>query len=120
MLRHAVRVNSLTELALTKLDVLDTFDEVRVCTGYTIDGEPVPGYPDLSEDLARVVPTYVTIPGWKTELRGCRSATDLPATARDFVATVEREAGVPVRIVGVGPERDDVLEWPSTMAGGAA
>ena len=118
MLRHAARVNSLTELALTKLDVLDTFDEVRVCTGYTIDGAEVHGYPDLSSDLARVVPRYVTLPGWKTELGGCRSAADLPAAAREFIAVVEREAGVPVRIVGVGPERDDVLEWPSTIAGG--
>jgi len=66
------------------------------------------------------VPTYVTIPGWKRELGGCRSASELPPTARDFIATVEREAGIPIRIVGVGPERDDVLEWPSTLGGGAA
>lgn len=120
MLRHAVRVNSLTELALTKLDVLDTFDEVRVCTGYTIDGRPVRGYPDLSDELARVTPTYVTITGWKQSLGRCRSAADLPASAREFIATIEREVGVPVRIVGVGPERDDVFEWPSTSAGGVA
>jgi adenylosuccinate synthase len=118
MLRHAARVNSLTELALTKLDVLDTFDEVRICTGYTIDGRPVHGYPDLSSDLARVVPEYVTLPGWKTDLGKCRTAADLPETARRFIATVEREAGVPIRIVGVGPERDDVLEWNASVDGG--
>ena len=111
MLRHAVRVNTLTELALTKLDVLDTFDEVKVCTGYLLDGRPVHGYPDRSDVLARVEPVYTTLPGWRTSLGGCRSTADLPTAARDFVALVEREAGVPVRIVGVGPERDDVLMW---------
>ena len=111
MLRHAARVNSLTELALTKLDVLDDFDEIKVCIGYELDGRPLRGYPDRSEVLARVTPVYETIPGWKTVLGGCRSAADLPASARRFISVVEQQAGVPVRIVGVGPERDDVLLW---------
>ena len=111
MLRHAVRVNTLTELALTKLDVLDTFEEVKVCTGYLIDGKPVHGYPDRSDELSRVEPVYVTLPGWRTSLGACRSVADLPSEARAFVSLVEREAGVPVNIVGVGPERDDVLMW---------
>jgi len=111
MLRHAARVNSLTELALTKLDVLDDFDEIKVCIGYELDGRPLRGYPDRSEVLARVTPVYETIPGWKTVLGGCRSAGDLPASARHFISVVEQQAGVPVRIVGVGPERDDVLMW---------
>ena len=121
MLRHAGRVNSLTELALTKLDVLDTFDEVRVCTGYRIDGETVRGYPDRSEVLGEVVAEYITLPGWNTELRNCRSVDDLPDEAKAFVAAVEREAGIPVRIIGVGPERDDVLDWtPLSIFGGTA
>jgi adenylosuccinate synthase len=70
MLRHAVRLNSLTEIALTKLDVLDTFDEVKVCVDYEIDGTRLQGYPDRAEVLARVVPVYETIPGWKASLRG--------------------------------------------------
>ena len=119
MLRHAVRVNSLTELALTKLDVLDTFDEVKVCTGYRIDGELVHGYPDRSEVLAQVIPDYVTLPGWKTELRSCRSVDDLPAEAKDFITVVEQQSGVPIHIIGVGPERDDVLDWtPASIFGG--
>ena len=111
MLRHAARVNSLTELALTKLDVLDDFDEIKVCVGYELDGRPLRGYPDRSEVLARVTPVYETILGWKTVLGRCRSAADLPASARRFIAVVEQQSGVPVRIVGVGPERDDVLMW---------
>ena len=119
MLRHAVRVNSLTELALTKLDVLDTFDEVKVCTGYRIDGELVHGYPDRSEVLAQVIPDYVTLPGWKTELRSCRSVDDLPAEAKVFITVVEQQSGVPIHIIGVGPERDDVLDWtPASIFGG--
>ncbi|MBJ7427305.1 MAG: adenylosuccinate synthase, partial [Ilumatobacteraceae bacterium] len=119
MLRHAVRVNSLTELALTKLDVLDTFDEVKVCTGYRIDGQLVHGYPDRSEVLAQVIPDYVTLPGWKTELRSCRSVDDLPAEAKAFITVVEQQSGVPIHIIGVGPERDDVLDWtPASIFGG--
>ncbi len=119
MLRHAVRVNSLTELALTKLDVLDTFDEVKVCIGYRIDGQLVHGYPDRSEVLAQVIPDYVTLPGWKTELRSCRSVDDLPAEAKAFITVVEQQSGVPIHIIGVGPERDDVLDWtPASIFGG--
>ena len=115
MLRHAVRVNSLTELALTKLDVLDTFEEVRICTGYAIDGQPFRGYPDRIDLLERVEPVYETIAGWKTDVSHCRRADDLPAAARRFIKIVEREVGVPVSIVGVGAERDAVVDWNSSV-----
>lgn len=113
MLRHAVRLNSLTEFALTKLDVLDTFDEVQVCIGYRLNGAPLTGYPDRAEMLAAVEPVYVTLPGWKTSLSGCRTVADLPAAAKNFVSLVEEQVGVPISIVGVGPERDDVVWWKS-------
>lgn len=115
MLRHAVRVNSLTELALTKLDVLDTFDEVKICTGYRIDGDEYQGYPDRIDLLDRVEPVYETIEGWTTSLAECRRPDELPLAARRFVETVEREVGVPVRIIGVGAERDAVVEWDSGL-----
>ena len=111
MLRHAVRLNSLTELALTKLDVLDGFDEVKVCTGYLLDGQPVSNYPDRSDVLARVEPVYATLPGWRTTLSEARQSGDLPDAAKAFVALVEREVGVPVNVVGVGADRDDYLLW---------
>ena len=111
MLRHAVRLNSLTEFALTKLDVLDTFDEINVCIGYRIDGRPVNGYPDRAEMLGAVEAEYVTLPGWKTSVSGCRTVDDLPAAAKEFVSVVERHVGIPISIVGVGPERDDVIWW---------
>jgi adenylosuccinate synthase len=95
MLRKAVRINSLTELALTKLDVLDTFDEVKICTEYATDGKPV----------------YAVLPGWLTDISAVNDLDALPAKARDFVALVEREVGVPVKIVGTGAERESYVIW---------
>lgn len=109
MLKHAVRLNSLTEIALTKLDVLDTFDEVRVCVGYTIDGQKVANYPDTVEGLGRVSPVWEVLPGWKTSTVGVTSFDDLPDSARRLVGIVERETGVPVSMVGTGPARDAMV-----------
>jgi len=111
MLRHAVEVNSLTELALTKLDVLDGFETVRVCVGYRIDGKRIDHYPDRADLLARVEPEYVQLPGWQRDLRATREVSELPSAARAFVQLIEAEVGVPISVVGVGAERDDYLHW---------
>ncbi len=113
MLRHAVRLNSLTELALTKLDILDGFDQVKVCTGYTLDGERVDHYPDRYDVLERIEPVYEVLDGWKTSISAAREHGELPEQARRFIEVVEREVGVPVKVVGVGAERDDYLVWGS-------
>jgi adenylosuccinate synthase len=109
MLRHATRVNSLTELALTKLDVLDTFDEVKVCTGYTINGTVMRNYPDRPDMLAHAVPVYETLPGWKSSTEGITKFADLPQSAQQIVKIVERETGIPVSMVGTGPSRDAMV-----------
>ncbi|CAN5580551.1 adenylosuccinate synthase [soil metagenome] len=111
MLRQAVRLNSLTEIALTKLDVLDGFDTVKVCTGYRLDGAEIDHYPDRAEVVAAVEPVYVSLPGWGTSLAATREPWDLPDEARDFLTLVEEQVGVPVRVVGVGADRDDYLVW---------
>ena len=111
MLRQAVRLNSLTELALTKLDILDGFESVKVCTAYRLDGQPIDYYPDRSDILARIEPVYETLPGWKTDLSEARESGTLPDQAKAFLALVESQVGVPVRVVGVGAERDDYLLW---------
>ncbi len=95
MLRKAVRINSLTEIALTKLDVLDTFAEVNVCTEYDPDGRPI----------------YAVLPGWLTDIRSVTTVDALPEPARRFIELVEGEVGVPVRIVGTGAERDSYVTW---------
>ena len=114
MLRHAVRLNSLTELSLTKLDILDGFDTVKICTGYTLDGEPVTDYPDQYDVLERIEPVYEELPGWKTPINEMREPGELPAEAKAFIAVVEREVGVRVNVVGVGAERDDYLIWETS------
>jgi adenylosuccinate synthase len=109
MLRHATRVNSLTEIALTKLDVLDTFDEVKVCTGYSMNGTVMRNYPDRPEMLAHAVPVYETLPGWKSSTEGITTFADLPQSAQQIVKIVERETGIPVSMVGTGPSRDAMV-----------
>ncbi|CAB4772881.1 MAG: adenylosuccinate synthase [Actinobacteria bacterium] len=109
MLRHATRVNSLTEIALTKLDVLDTFEEVKVCTGYSINGTVMRNYPDRPDMLALAVPVYETLPGWKSSTEGITKFADLPQSAQQIVKIVERETGIPVSMVGTGPSRDAMV-----------
>ena len=109
MLRHATRVNSLTEIALTKLDVLDTFDEVKVCTGYSMNGTVMRNYPDRPHMLAHAVPVYETLPGWKSSTEGITKFADLPQSAQQIVKIVERETGIPVSMVGTGPSRDAMV-----------
>ena len=109
MLRHATRVNSLTEIALTKLDVLDTFEEVKVCTGYSMNGTVMRNYPDRPDMLAHAVPVYETLPGWKSSTEGITKFADLPQSAQQIVKIVERETGIPVSMVGTGPSRDAMV-----------
>ena len=109
MLRHATRVNSLSEIALTKLDVLDTFEEVKVCVAYRIDGEVVRHYPDTVERLASVEPVYETLAGWQSSTEGITEYSQLPVSARALVEIVERETGIPVSMVGTGPARDSMV-----------
>lgn len=109
MLRHATRVNSLTEIALTKLDVLDTFEEVKVCTGYSMNGSVMRNYPDRPDMLKHAVPVYETLPGWKSSTEGITKFADLPPSAQQIVKIVERETGIPVSMVGTGPSRDAMV-----------
>jgi adenylosuccinate synthase len=109
MLRHATRVNSLTGIALTKLDVLDTFDEVKVCTGYSMNGTVMRNYPDRPDMLAHAVPVYETLPGWKSSTEGITKFANLPQSAQQIVKIVERETGIPVSMVGTGPSRDAMV-----------
>ncbi|MFM8688460.1 MAG: adenylosuccinate synthase [Acidimicrobiaceae bacterium] len=109
MLRHAVRLNSLTEIALTKLDILDTFETVRVCVGYELNGKELSGYPDDAQLLGQVTPKYVDLSGWKKSVSSMRHYADLPAQAKAMIELVEKHVGVPVSIIGVGPERNECV-----------
>ncbi|WP_208027494.1 adenylosuccinate synthase [Rhabdothermincola sediminis] len=111
MLRHAVRLNSLSELALTKLDVLDTLPEVKVCVAYELDGERFEHLPYHQSVLHKVTPIYETLPGWTTDLSSVTERRQLPPHALDYVAFLEQQVGVPIRLVGVGPGRDQFLHF---------
>jgi adenylosuccinate synthase len=111
MLRHAVRINSLSELAIMKLDVLDTLDVVKVCTAYEHDGVKLTTLPYHQSVLHDVQPVYTELPGWRADLTACREARDLPQEARQFLGLVEEQVGVPIRFVGVGPGRDQYVQF---------
>jgi adenylosuccinate synthase len=109
-LRYAVRVNSITSLALTKLDVLSEFDELPVCVRYRMrDGSETPHLPAHQSDFHHAEPVWETLAGWAQPLDDCSSVADLPPAARAYVEFVERELDVPIELVGVGAARDSVL-----------
>jgi len=108
-LRYACRSNSLDAIALTKLDVLSSFDDVHVCTAYRDGGTIIDEFPASRAILERAEPVTERLPGWKTPLGGCRRFDELPPRARDYVRFVEAAAGVPVSIVSVGPERVETI-----------
>jgi adenylosuccinate synthase len=105
MLRHAVRLNSLSELAITKLDVLDKLDEVKVCVAYEVQGTRVEHLPYHQSDLHAARPVYETLPGWRTDLTHATEKHHLPAEAEAYLAFLEEQVGVPIRLVGTGPGR---------------
>jgi len=111
MLRQAVRLNSLTEVALTKLDVLDTFETVKVCVAYEADGVRYTHLPYHQSVFHNVKPVYEEFPGWRTDLTSATKAGDLPAAARDYVNFLSEQIGVPVRLVGVGPGREQFVSF---------
>lgn len=105
MLRHAVRLNSLSEIFLTKLDVLDTLEVLKVCVAYEIDGERVDHMPYHQSQLHKAVPVYEEFPGWQSDCSGATTLDELPPAARAYVQFLSDQAGVPVSYVGVGPGR---------------
>jgi adenylosuccinate synthase len=111
MLRQAVRLNSLSEVALTKLDVLDVFDTVRVCVAYEHAGERYEYPPYHQSVLHQVRPVYEELPGWQQDLSRVTSYEELPRAARDFVAFLSEQIGVPITCVGVGPRRDQFVPF---------
>jgi adenylosuccinate synthase len=109
-LRYAVRLNGITSLALTKLDVLSAFDELRICVRYRLpDGTETPDFPAHQSDFHHCEAVLETLPGWHEPLDGCSSVADLPPAAQAYVERVERELEVPVQLVGTGAERERVL-----------
>jgi adenylosuccinate synthase len=118
--RHAARISGCTELALTKLDVLDGFDRVLIADAYLCEGELLRHFPSDAETLAACTPRYVEAAGWGTPTTSCRRASDLPVAARHYVARVEDLVGAPVRLLSVGPEREATMLWGDSGRSGSA
>ena len=112
--RYSARLNGVSEVALTKFDVLDGLERVRVCVGYQLDGHDVAAPPARIDDYARVEPVWLDLPGWQQDTSGVTSVDDLQAEARDYVRRIEALVGVVVRYVGTGPHRDQLLEEHDT------
>jgi adenylosuccinate synthase len=108
-LRYAVRVNGLTEMAITKLDILSRFESIQVGVAYELDGQQIETFPTDQVVLARCRPVYETLAGWGTDIRGAQSFSDLPPQARDYVTRLEELLGIPASCISVGPGRDQTI-----------
>lgn len=116
--RYAAELNGFNSLALTKLDVLDALEEIKVCVGYEIDGEKVDTFPAVSLDLQQIKPVYETLEGWKSETLGTTKLEDLPTKAREYVEFLSNSIGVEIGLISTGPERDQTIILPDSVMEG--
>jgi adenylosuccinate synthase len=111
LLRRSAQLNGLTRLALTKLDVLSTLDEIKICIHYDIDGKKTELFPTTIETAQRAVPVYETLPGWKKDLSSCRTLSDFPPNALAYVKRLQSLCyGLPLLLVSIGPDRTQTIE----------
>lgn len=108
-LKYAARINGLTELVLTKLDILTGIEPLRVCTAYAYRGQSIADYPGDSTTLGECTPVYTELPGWQEDIGAAKGLADLPSAARACIAQIESFTGVPVSHVSVGPERSQIF-----------
>ena len=116
VIRYSVRVNGLTGIALTKLDVLSDFDTIKVCTGYTYRGKALETLPAALEIFENCQPVYEELPGWRSDITGAKSFEELPENARNYVRRLEELSGCPIVMVSVGPRRDQTITLKNPFA----
>ncbi len=109
MVRQAIKVGGITGIALTKLDVLDALDELKICVGYELHGENIDQFPASMADQAAVEPVYETLPGWQESTQGARSWADLPAECIKYIRRLEELIEAPVALLSTSPEREDTI-----------
>lgn len=108
-LKYAVMINGVTRLIMMKSDVLDTFETIKVCTKYKVDGEITDRFP-FDAATRKIEPVYTELPGWKSDLTKVRSEEEFPENFRNYIAFIEKQLGVPVTIISVGPDREQTIE----------
>jgi adenylosuccinate synthase len=109
ILRYAARINGLTDLAITKLDVLDSFATIKICVAYRYKGELIYEFPDNLGVLGNCVPEYIEMPGWQQDISRIERYEDLPAATQDYIAKIEELSGVKQSLVAVGPKRSQTI-----------
>ena len=109
LVRQAVKINGINGIALTKLDVLDGMEELKVCTGYRIDGEPLDHLPASMVRQMKVEPVFEVMEGWSKSTRGAQTWADLPATAVKYIRRIEEIIDSPIALLSTSPEREDVI-----------
>src|SRR5437764_13136321 len=107
--RYAAEINGFTSVALTKLDVLDALDEIKVCVGYNLNGKKCESLPAVSQDLRRIEPVYETLPGWKSSTLGVTELSELTRAAREYINYLSNHIGVEIGLVSTGPERSQTI-----------
>jgi adenylosuccinate synthase len=109
LLRYAMRINTFTHVALTKLDILSGFPTLKLCVGYRRDGVDYPNLPLSLDQIESFEPIYEELPGWQQDIQSARTLKDLPPQTLDYVRAIEKYAGVTVGWLSVGPERDQLV-----------
>jgi adenylosuccinate synthase len=109
ILRYAARVNGITDIALMLLDVLDDFEEIKIATEYETGGEIIREFPASAEVLSECKPVYKKFKGWKKDITACKKFGELPSEAQDYINFIEKEVGVKISIVSVGPDREQTI-----------
>src|SRR5438045_5682901 len=110
--RYAAELNGFTSVALTKLDVLDALDEIKVCVGYKLDGRELETFPAVAAELRRIAPVYEPLLGWQTSTLGTTDIEALPTNARAYVEFLARAIGVEIGLISTGPERHPTIIQP--------
>jgi adenylosuccinate synthase len=105
LVKYSAMINGIDSVAVTKLDVLSSFDEIKVCTGYKIDGKGIKTFPTDVDRLSQAVPVYESIPGWKMDISSCLSFNELPDKTKNYLNFISNKAGIKIDIVSVGPKR---------------
>jgi adenylosuccinate synthase len=109
LVRKSIKISGIDGIALTKLDVLDGLDEIKICVGYKLGGQVIDYFPTSQADQQNIEPIYETVPGWQESTFGARSWADLPAAAVKYVRRVEELIGARVTLLSTSPERDDTI-----------
>jgi adenylosuccinate synthase len=110
--RYVVRLNGVSDVAMTLLDVFDVFETIQVCVAYELDGEIVTTVPARVEELAHITPVYERLDGWRSETSSARRADDLPTNARAYLRFIAERIGARISLVGVGPDREQIVSLP--------